>query len=124
MKRKPVILIVVVFSIIVLAVALFKIFYFHIVSLVLDIPAPEYSVVVNKDIMVPMRDGTLLATDIYRPDTNGSYPLIITRTPYGKDNPEHKYSFAGKLFASQGYVFLCQDVRGKFNSEGDFYPYL
>lgn len=124
MKRKPVIIITLVFSVIVVISLLFYLYYFHIVSVVLDIPSPQYSTVVEKDIMVPMRDGTLLATDIYRPDNADSYPVIITRTPYGKDNPEHKYSFAGELFAKQGYVFICQDVRGKFNSEGNFYPYI
>jgi len=71
-----------------------------------------------------MRDGVKLAADIYRPAAEGKYPVILTRTPYGKDNKSHKYSFAGKLFASQGYVFIVQDCRGKFDSDGDYYPYI
>jgi putative CocE/NonD family hydrolase len=74
--------------------------------------------------MVPMRDGVRLAADIYRPDAPGKFPIIVTRTPYDKRNPEHLYEFAGRLYASQGFVFVVQDVRGKFESEGDYYPYM
>ena len=90
----------------------------------LGLPAPGYSVSVQKDVMVPMRDGVRLSADIYRPSKEGKYPVILLRTMYGKRNPGHKYSFTGSLFASQGYVFIVQDVRGKFDSEGEFYPYI
>ncbi|NQU07691.1 MAG: CocE/NonD family hydrolase, partial [Candidatus Abyssubacteria bacterium] len=90
----------------------------------LGIPQPEYSVVVDENVMVPMRDGIKLAADVYRPDAPGWFPVIVTRTPYDKRNPDHKYEFAAKLFAMQGYVCVIQDVRGKFDSEGDYYPYM
>jgi putative CocE/NonD family hydrolase len=94
------------------------------VALYLRIPQPMHSVVVERDIMTPISDGVKLASDVYRPAKPGKYPVVLTRTPYGKTNPHHKYAFAGGLFASQGFVFIVQDVRGKFNSEGEFYPYL
>jgi len=85
---------------------------------------PGYSVVVDENVVAPMRDGVLLAADVYRPDAPGKFPVIITRTPYDKRNPEHQYEFAGRMFAMQGYVFVVQDVRGKFGSGGDYYPYM
>ncbi|MBI5117188.1 CocE/NonD family hydrolase [Candidatus Poribacteria bacterium] len=90
----------------------------------LDVPQPEYSVTADKDVMIPMSDGVRLAADIYHPRTPGRYPAIVVRTPYGKGNPQHKYEFAGRLFASQGFVCLIQDVRGKYASEGEYYPYV
>ncbi len=90
----------------------------------LGVPQPGYSVIVDPDVMIPMRDGVRLAADVYRPTAAGTFPVIVTRTPYGKKNPEHMYGFAGRLFASQGYAFIVQDVRGKFASEGDYYPYV
>jgi len=90
----------------------------------LDLPRPAYSVAVDKNVMIPMSDGVKLAADIYRPKAVGKFPVIVTRTPYNKRNPHHKYAFAGGLFASQGYAFIVQDVRGKFASEGEYYPYI
>ncbi len=97
---------------------------FRVAALYLDIPQPEYSVAVEKDVMIPMSDGVKLAADIYRPKNPGRYPVIVTRTPYDKSNPEHKYEFAGGLFASHGFVFLIQDVRGKYKSDGEYFPYV
>ena len=96
----------------------------HIVAWYLDLPSPAYQVRVDKNIMIPMRDGVKLAADIYRPKKEGRYPVILTRTPYGKESKSHRYSFAGALFASQGYIYIVQDCRGKFDSEGEYYPYV
>ena len=94
------------------------------VALHLGLAIPAFSAVVDKNVMIPMSDGVKLAADIYRPDAPGRFPVILTRTPYDKRNPEQRYEFAGKLFASQGFVYVVQDVRGKFDSEGEFYPYI
>lgn len=107
-----------------LTLVLFEPIKWRIVSWYLGLPRPEYSVTVENNVMIPMRDGVRLAADIYRPDDPGRFPVVVARTPYGKTNPEHKYGFAGKLFAGQGYIFVVQDVRGKFDSEGDYYPYM
>jgi putative CocE/NonD family hydrolase len=67
--------------------------------------------------MIPMRDGVKLATDIYRPaDLTGPLPAILMRTPYNKQGN----TLAGNVFASNGYVVVVQDVRGKFASEGEY----
>lgn len=75
--------------------------------------------IVEQDVMVPMRDGVRLATDIYRPAENGvavtePLPVILTRLPYNKDGQK----VAGQYFAAHGYVFVAQDTRGRYKSEG------
>ena len=69
--------------------------------------------------MVPMRDGVRLATNVYRPAQNGKVvegklPVILERTPYGKDNDV----YYANHWVKQGYVVILQDVRGRFGSEG------
>src|SRR5262249_14486890 len=78
-----------------------------------------YQIVVSKNVMIPMRDGVKLATDIYRPARNGApvdgkFPVILERTPYNKD------SIAGwaAYFVPRGYVAVGQDTRGRWGSEG------
>ena len=88
--------------------------------------APEYSYSCNKNVMIPLRDGIKLATDIYFPSQNGKivpkkFPIILERTPYGKSIDENVLN--GQFFAKRGYVCAIQDVRGRFNSEGEWYPF-
>ncbi len=81
----------------------------------------EYKVIRERNVMVPMRDGTRLATDIFRPDAPGRFPVLVNRGPYGKegylDQPNHSMWF----FPKNGYVFVSQDCRARFDSEGDHY---
>ena len=87
-------------------------------------PIPTYDVMVDRDVMIPMRDGVRLATDIYRPAhhgqaLNGRFPALLERTPYGK----HEYDRVqnnGEYYARHGYVVVIQDVRGRYKSEGTF----
>lgn len=86
-------------------------------------PAAKYEIEVEKDVMVPMRDGTRLATDIYRPKgVPGPLPVILMRLPYNK-NTYRPVATHSSLFAGQGYAVVAQDVRGKFSSEGSFRVY-
>lgn len=72
-------------------------------------------VLVETDVMVTMADGVRLATDIYRPaGENGRLPVILTRTPYNKKGSKKH----GEYFASHGYIFVAQDTRGRYASEG------
>ena len=81
-------------------------------------PAARYEFTVRKDVMVPMRDGVRLATDIYMPTGAGDrLPVILLRTVYNKNDYNGD---APKFFAGQGYVVLIQDVRGKYSSEGEY----
>lgn len=84
-----------------------------------------YEVVTEDDIMVPMRDGVRLATDLYYPADNGQrlkekLPAVLMRTPYGKSSwgPDKV-----RFFAEHGYLSVVQDVRGRGNSEGIFFPF-
>jgi putative CocE/NonD family hydrolase len=88
----------------------------------LGLPEPRFAVIMEGNLTVPMRDGVLLAANLYRPEAAGAYPAILVRTPYDKRNPIYGYPFIGGVFASQGYVVVIQDVRGKFGSQGEFYP--
>ncbi|MBV9181777.1 MAG: CocE/NonD family hydrolase, partial [Acidobacteria bacterium] len=79
----------------------------------------NYDIAEFDNLMIPMRDGVRLATNIYRPGENGEpiegkFPVILERTPYGKDNDV----YYAHHWVKQGYVVILQDVRGRFNSEG------
>jgi putative CocE/NonD family hydrolase len=66
-------------------------------------------------VMVTMRDGAKLATDIYQPAGNTEkLPVILTRTPYNKAGAKKH----GEYFAQHGYIFIAQDTRGRYASEG------
>lgn len=83
-------------------------------------PTPGPQLQIDKDVMVSMRDGVRLATDVYRPAGPGPYPAILVRTPYGKNG----LNGDGEFFARNGYAYVAQDTRGRFNSEGKFDIYV
>lgn len=70
-------------------------------------------------VMVPMRDGVKLATDIYRDSAIEKAPVVLMRTPYNKAGGRS----SAERFAAAGYIAVVQDCRGKFVSEGQFVPY-
>ncbi|MBO0700648.1 MAG: CocE/NonD family hydrolase [Zavarzinella sp.] len=73
------------------------------------------AVTVQSDVMVPMRDGVKLATDIYLPAAaGGALPTILERTPYGKTRDAN----TARYFAAHGYTVVVQDTRGRYGSEG------
>lgn len=77
--------------------------------------AQKTDVEVRENVMVPMRDGVKLATDLYLPaKLDGRLPVILTRSPYNKTGSKKH----GEYFAQHGYVFVAQDTRGRFGSEG------
>jgi putative CocE/NonD family hydrolase len=88
--------------------------------------AAVHGVTWEREVMVPMRDGIRLATDLYFPAEGarrapGPWPVILERTPYGKRRLD--LVATAKRFARHGYVVALQDVRGRFASEGDWYPF-
>ncbi len=83
----------------------------------------RYGVIVERDVTVAMRDGVRLAIDIYRPDAEGTFPALVERTPYDKTRSSEIRAGAHTYFAERGYVFMVQDVRGRYASEGDYYPF-
>ncbi len=95
----------------------------------------------EKDLMVVARDGIKLATDVYFPALNGrrvdgSFPVILERTPYGKHLPvlsevtaadtavHRNREEVAAFFVAQGYIVVYQDCRGRYNSEGAYVKYL
>jgi uncharacterized protein len=101
----------------------------------------RYDVLVERDVMVPMRDGIKLASDVYYPAragqaVQGTFPVILERTPYGKGNPSrseilHRHPERPKsrqevaaFFVQHGYAVMYQDCRGRYGSEGVFQKYL
>lgn len=92
------------------------------------LPAQELGrdVVVERNVMIPARDGVLLATDIYRPAVDGvavaePLPVVLQRTPYGKSTD--RFLPQALRFASRGYVVAVQDIRGRYDSGGGFIKY-
>lgn len=85
-------------------------------------PSRQYdAVLAAHDLMIPMRDGKRMATDIYRPARNGvpvteRLPVLLQRTPYDKTTQRRDAEY----FARHGYVVAVQDARGRFKSEGKF----
>jgi putative CocE/NonD family hydrolase len=90
--------------------------------------SPQFGAVqAEKNLMVPMRDGVKLATDIYRPAVDGKpaeakLPLLLHRTAYGKTG--ERLVALGRYFARNGYVVALQDDRGTYDSEGVQYKYI
>ncbi|GAB1262107.1 CocE/NonD family hydrolase [Aurantivibrio plasticivorans] len=94
--------------------------------LLLTIALPSFAEF--REVMIPMRDGTKLATNISIPDGQGPWPIILTRTPYNKDGrgarPEGRPQEQGQDFLDAGYVYVIQDVRGQFKSEGEYQAWV
>jgi len=85
----------------------------------------EAIAVIDQKIMVPMRDGVRLATDVYRPKTDEPVPIIWSRTPYNfnswRDGEMSTRTYRSALQAVQrGYAYVVQNERGKFYSEGEW----
>lgn len=99
------------------------------------ISQPQFKVIVDKDVKIPMRDGVRLAVDIYRPDAPGKFPVLIAQSPYGKEIqqlPMPPQAQGGPVwdggieagdsyyFVPRGYVHIVADVRGTGYSEGEY----
>jgi putative CocE/NonD family hydrolase len=84
----------------------------------------EPTLVIEKDVPVPMRDGVVLYADVYRPAAAGHYPVILQRTPYNKSLTTIAMLMLDVLrTASEGYAVVIQDSRGCYTSEGEFYTF-
>lgn len=74
------------------------------------------------DVPCVMRDDTVLRANVLRPACNGTYPVLVTRTPYGKDLSTVSVLLDPIRAARAGYIAVIQDVRGRFRSEGEWSP--
>jgi putative CocE/NonD family hydrolase len=83
------------------------------------------TILIDKNVMVPMRDGIQLATDIYRLEGVSPAPVLVARTPYSKDQMVTGGDIFDILRAVQaGYTVVTQDVRGRYASQGTFNPHV
>jgi putative CocE/NonD family hydrolase len=102
------------------------ILFFAAFALSLGVVAPStvaaeeiHEVTVERNVAAKMRDGVTLRADIYRPKAEGKFPVLLVRTPYDKRNETN----FGLKAATRGYVVIAQDVRGRFESEGEWYTF-
>ncbi|MBI3330094.1 MAG: CocE/NonD family hydrolase [Nitrospinae bacterium] len=81
---------------------------------------PRFRILVERDLAAKMRDGISLYADVHRPDAPGKFPVILMRVPYDKTaaTPSNYVNY----FAPRGYVVVVQDTRGRYVSEGEYYP--
>ena len=84
---------------------------------------PECTFTVQNDVATPMRDGTVLRSNVYTPDGPGPYPILMVRTPYNKDRPFNGAYGAPDAWAGNCYIVVSQDVRGQYKSDGIWYPF-
>jgi uncharacterized protein len=91
--------------------------------IVVAVPAAKFwgqaEIVVEHGVAMKTRDGVTLKADIYRPAADGTYPVLLQRTPYSKVNTA---DFA-RTAAANGFLVVVQDVRGRYASEGEWYPF-
>jgi putative CocE/NonD family hydrolase len=83
--------------------------------------AEQFEVQASRGHKVPARDGTRLSVDVYRPTAAGRFPGILQHTPYNNNAPGLVNK--AKWFARRGYAVALSDVRGRYDSEGDWDPF-
>jgi len=88
----------------------------------------------GREELAPMRDGVILAANVFLPEGDGPFPVVLIRTPYCKDRgkfepdltkkivPEHHAKYANLL--EQGYAVVVQDCRGRYRSRGEYLPFM
>jgi len=81
------------------------------------------AVTLSRDVPGRMRDGVVLYADVYVPDGDGPFPVLLMRTPYDRTQA-HTVTFPHPTwYARRGYMVVIQDVRGRWTSEGEWYPF-
>lgn len=79
---------------------------------------------IDRGVPTPMRDGTVLVSDVYRPDDEDAHPVLLMRTPYDRTFPQNTHhSIDLVAMTLRGYTCMVQDVRGRFASEGHYETY-
>src|SRR5215475_9164848 len=75
----------------------------------------------TKDVAIPMRDGVVLRADVWLPAATGHFPVLVYRTPYGKHLATKQTTFQHAI--ERGYALVICDARGRYASDGEFWPY-
>ncbi|MBI3329208.1 MAG: CocE/NonD family hydrolase, partial [Nitrospinae bacterium] len=88
----------------------------------LSLSQHQFGIVVERNLAAKMRDGITLYADVHRPDAPGKFPVILMRVPYDKTaaTPLNYVHY----FVPRGYVVVVQDTRGRYTSEGEYYPLM
>src|SRR5258708_5475216 len=86
--------------------------------------AMKQQIVVEYDVPAQMRDGVTLRANISRPAGEGTWPVLLTRRPYGKALPLGSSVLDPAQVARRGYVVIVQDTRGRATSEGEWIPFF
>jgi putative CocE/NonD family hydrolase len=86
-------------------------------SLFAQAGAPQ--VLIERNVAMKTRDGVTLKADVYRPTGDGTFPVLLQRTPYNKENAGD----FGREAVARGYMVVVQDVRGRYSSEGEWYTF-
>jgi uncharacterized protein len=83
----------------------------------------EHRVTVALDVPAPMRDGVTLRANVYRPHGDGPWPVLLARTPYGRDQPQLLAWLNPVETSRKGFIVVLQDTRGRFASDGEWTPF-
>ena len=92
----------------------------HVVPFKSPVIFPEIEI--EQDVPIAMRDGVVLRADVYRPASGEKFPVAINRGPYDKTSTLDMTPSVARNLAKRGYVCICQDIRGRYQSEGDYVP--
>jgi putative CocE/NonD family hydrolase len=82
-------------------------------------PAQDSQIIEQHNVEMKTRDGVTLRADIYRPAADGTFPVLLQRTPYDKNNA----AAFGRRAAARGYILVAQDTRGRYASDGEWYTF-
>ncbi|MBS1876189.1 MAG: CocE/NonD family hydrolase [Acidobacteria bacterium] len=88
-------------------------------ALLLTVASASAQMDLQWNLRIPMRDGVRLAANLFRPSSNGRFPVLLVRTPYGKGL---ELTANYRAFVEHGFALVIQDVRGRHDSEGSFRP--
>ncbi len=81
--------------------------------------------IVENDVAIPMRDGVVLRADVYRPEVDAPVPAVVNRTCYDRSfSLTPPAAIDPDAATAAGLALVCQDVRGQFSSDGEFYPFI
>jgi putative CocE/NonD family hydrolase len=89
-----------------------------------DPPLRTGEITIERNVFATMRDGTKLAADIYRPASEGPWPVLLLRLPYDKTQAETSGFAPPHWYARHGYMVVVQDCRGRWRSEGNWRPFV
>ena len=83
----------------------------------------QAAITIDTGVAIPMRDGVTLRADILRPGTDGTFPVLVYRTPYDRHDAIDDSGVARQAVA-RGYAVVLEDVRGRYGSDGEFVAYM